>query len=63
MEVNRTGHKLAMRGTKGRHAFIVTTHTTDSTFITAPPPSTTPENSETFGAPALPSDGSPTGCP
>ena len=64
-EANRIGYELAMRWTKGRHAFIVTTHTDSTsivTFITTPPPLTAPGNSETFGAPASPSGGSLTGC-
>ena len=54
-EANRIGYELAMRWTKGRHAFIVT-------FITTPPPLTAPGNSEIFGAPASPFGGSLTGC-
>ena len=61
-EANRIGYELAMRWTKGRHAFIVTTHTSIVTSITTPPPLTVPGNSETSGAPASPSGGSPTGC-
>ena len=65
-EANRIGYELAMRWTKGRHAFIVTTHTDKQHIhchiITTPPPLTAPGNSETFGAPASPSVGSLTGC-
>ena len=68
-EANRIGYELAMRWTKGRHAFIVTTQpriptssTSIVTFITTQPPLTVPGNSETSGAPASPSGGSPTDC-
>ena len=64
-EANRIGYELAMRWTKGRHAFIVTTpisSTSIVTFITTPPPLTAPGNSEIFGAPASPFGGSLTGC-
>ena len=61
-EANRIGYELAMRWTKGRHAFIVTTHTDKQhvhcPFITTPPPLTAPGNSEIFGAPASPFGGS-----
>ena len=62
-EANRIGYELAMRWTKGRHAFIVTTHSTSIViYITTPPPLTVLGNSETSGAPASPSVGSPTDC-
>lgn len=35
-EANRIGYELAMRWTKGRHAFIVTTHT-DMPVLSSPP--------------------------
>ena len=49
-------------GTRLSLPHIPTSSTSIVTFITTPPPLTAPGNSETFGAPASPSGGSPTGC-
>lgn len=63
-DANRIGYELAMRWTKGRHQFIVTTHTDKAisitTFITIPPPLTAPINTGTSSAPAVPWGGCPT---
>ena len=65
-EANRIGYELAMRWTKGRHAFIVTTHTDkqhihchiyyNSTTLDCT------RKFRNFGAPASPFGGSLTGC-
>ena len=65
-EANRIGYELAMRWTKGRHAFIVTTHTDkqhihchiyyNSTILDCT------RKFRNFWVPALPSVGSLTGC-
>ncbi|MFR7744481.1 MAG: relaxase/mobilization nuclease domain-containing protein [Acutalibacteraceae bacterium] len=56
-EANRVSYELAMRWTKGRHAFIVTTHTDKEhihcIFTTTPQPLTVPGSSATSGAPSF----------
>ncbi|MFQ9051795.1 MAG: relaxase/mobilization nuclease domain-containing protein [Oscillospiraceae bacterium] len=54
-EANRVSYELAMRWTKGRHAFIVTTHTDKRAHsprisTTIPRPLTVPGSSATSGA-------------
>lgn len=65
-EANRIGYELGMRFTKGKHAFIVATHTDRATSTTTsfsiPPPWTAPGSSGISFYPGWLSNGSATGC-
>ena len=65
-EANRIGHELGMRFTKGKHALLLpltpTGRISTTTSFSIPRHWTAPENSKTSSCPALPCNGSATGC-